>query len=65
VYESEWPPCFTEESDADDEFQTQAALDREVYYQMGLATLQQSIFLMLVDDLVGKPEGFSKVGVTN
>jgi hypothetical protein len=58
--ESVWPESF-EVSESEGGKASLPALDREFYHQVGTATLNQAIFLMVLDDLRGKPVGYSQV----
>lgn len=58
--ESLWPESF-ERSESETGKGSLPALDREFYHQVGTATLNQAIFLMVLDDLQGKPIGYSQV----
>jgi hypothetical protein len=55
-----WPKSF-ENSDASDPDWLSSATDREYFYQIGLAILNQAIFLILLEDLRGMPAGYSQV----
>ncbi|KAJ7312469.1 hypothetical protein DFH08DRAFT_897069 [Mycena albidolilacea] len=54
-----WPKSF-ENSDASDPDCLSSATDREYFYQIGLAILNQTIFLILLEDLRGMPAGYSQ-----
>ncbi|KAJ7631386.1 hypothetical protein DFH06DRAFT_1224360 [Mycena polygramma] len=53
-----WPHCFNNLATDDDATRSLAAQQRGFYHQAGYATLNQSLFLMVVDSLVDKPAGF-------
>ncbi|KAJ7656453.1 hypothetical protein DFH06DRAFT_471690 [Mycena polygramma] len=53
-----WPHCFNNLATDDDATRSLAAQQRGFYYQAGYATLNQALFLMVVDSLVDKPAGF-------
>jgi hypothetical protein len=55
-----WPQSF-ENSDASDPDCLSSATDREYLYQIGLAILNQAIFLILLEELRGMPAGYSQV----
>ncbi|KAJ7825755.1 hypothetical protein B0H14DRAFT_2819467 [Mycena olivaceomarginata] len=55
-----WPKSF-ENSDASDPDCLSSAMDREYFYQIGLAILNQAVFLILLEDLRGMPAGYSQV----
>ncbi|KAJ7887942.1 hypothetical protein B0H13DRAFT_2277462, partial [Mycena leptocephala] len=61
VKELKWPSCFDSEDtevDIGGDLVSKSAQERSYYYQTGLATLQQVLFLLLIDDLVDKPAGY-------